>query len=448
MNNNETIASNTDRLEGMTRFVASMRNQSPQSTRLAWDTYTNGGTRTITDQYRTFNTLGAITATEARPPDIAYHDGTLSDLRDRVASRYVSRDRIGGDDVIRAMDAAARLRMDDEATPGSILAYASADSDSLVYCKPTPCHLDLDGYVKLDDTVPITEDSDFRLASKEFRDLLVNNGLADISDKDNQLIIKIADSMLYKLGKEAAKQKKLASVAEAVSTRAQKMRDRAIKEKRDVEHRASVLNYEVITLQRKVAELEDKLSKSYTKPSNYMPRWITDTIDGTLDNTLLNNSTAVSNRLNGNGMDHDLHIHETTHGLVFNQVVESLARSILNDLEEYADHHDIRIPPEYLSLRTLQSALSDSIRNVAHSSIRPPEVSRLIGDAISYNRPIFLTAFFSRYVTPQQRLNTVYSTSPHQLTIAYVIRTVYRDVEITGSLDINCAPTGVFIDNN
>lgn len=437
MNNNETLAPNTDRLEGMTRLVANMRNQSPQSTRLAWDTYTNIA-RNITDQYRTFNTLGSITATEARPPDLAYHDGTLSDLRDRVVSRYVSRDSMGGDDVIRAMDAAARLRLDDEATPG-LLAYVASDSDSVVYGKPTTaCYWELDNnYVKLDDTVPITEGSDFRLASKEFRDVLVNNGLADISDKDNQLIIKIADSMLYKLGKEAAKQKKLASVAENISTRAQKMRDQAIKEKHDAKMRASDAEYEVLILKRKVADLEDKLSKSYTKPSRYMARWVTNGLDGTLDNVLLNNSGVVSNRLNDTNMDRDLHNNETVYGLGFNQAVESLARSILTDLEDYANNHGIHIPPEYLSVGTLHTALSNSIRSATRRSTYSPEVSRIVGDAISYNRPIFLPAFFSRFITP-----------PHRLTIAYVVRTVYRDVELTGSLDINVSPTGTGMDNN
>lgn len=435
MNTHETIASNTDRLEGIAGTVSNLREQSPQAARVAWATYTNGA-RNITDQYRTLNTLGAITATETRASDQAYQR-MLSDIRDRIASTtYVPRDR-GDDDVVRAMDAAARLRMDDEATPGNILAYASADSDSLVYCKPTPCHLDLDGYVKLDDTVPITEDSDFRLASKEFRDLLVTNGLADISDKDNQLIIKIADSMLYKLGKEAAKQKKLASVAEAVSTRAQKMRDRAIKEKRDVEHRASVLNYEVVTLQRKIAELEDKLSKSYTKPSSYMSRWATNNLDGTLNNMLLNNTGSVSNRLDDTNMDRDLHNNENVYGLVFDQVVGSLASSIITDLEDYANTHGIRIPPEYLSLRTLHSALANSIRNSTQRSMYSPEASRVVTDAIAYNHPIFRTAVFSRYLTTSRCL-----------TIAFVIRTVYRDVEITGSLDIQVAPTGTLLDNN
>lgn len=433
MNTNETVAFNTNRLEGIAGTVSNLRYQPPQATRVAWNTRNNVASQ-ITDQYRTFNTLGAITATEARASDQA-HQGILSDLRDRVASSYVSRDR-GGDDVVRAMEAAARLRIDDAATSW-ILDYSDSNSTSGVYGNPTTsCHWELDGYVKLDDTVPITEDSDFRLASKEFRDALVNNGLADISDKDNQLIIKIADSMLYKLGKEAAKQKKLASVAENISTRAQKMRDQAIKKQQDAVMRASGAEYEVLLLKRKVADLEDKLSKSYMKPSSSMSRWFTDNLDGTLDNMLLKHSGTVSNRLDGTNMDRDLPTNENVYGLVFNQVVESLARSIITGLEDYAGQHGIRIPPEYLSLRTLHSVLSDSIRAAAQNLMHPPEISRLIGDAISYNRPIFLTAFFSRYVTP-----------PHRLTIAYVIRTVYRDVEITGSLDINVAPTGMGMDN-
>ncbi|MBR3600206.1 MAG: hypothetical protein IKL53_10075 [Lachnospiraceae bacterium] len=435
MNTNETVAFNTNRLAEMTGTVSSLRDQSQQATRVAWNTRNNVANQ-ITDQYRTLNNLGTIASTEARASDQAYQR-MLSDIRDRVASQYYSLDR-GGDDVIRAMDAAARLRLDDEATPG-LLAYVDSDSDSVVYGKPTTaCYWELDNnYVKLDDTVPITENSDFRLASKEFRDVLVNNGLADISDKDNQLIIKIADSMLYKLGKEAAKQKKLASVAENISTRAQKMRDQAIKEKHDAKMRASDAEYEVLILKRKVADLEDKLSKSYIKPSRYMARWVTDTIDGNLDNMLLNNSPTVSNRLNDTNMDRDLPNNETVYGLGFNQAVESLARSILTDLEDYANNHGIRIPPEYLSVGTLHTALSNSIRSGTRRSTYSPEVSRIVGDAISHNRPIFLPAFFSRFVTP-----------PHRLTIAYVVRTVYRDVEIAGSLDINVSPIGTGMDNN
>lgn len=434
MNTNERVAFNTNRLEGIAGTVSNLRDQSPQATRVAWATYTNDA-RNITDQYRTLNTLGAITATETRASDQAYQS-MLSDIRDRIASTtYVPRDR-GGDDVVRAMDAAARLRIDDAATSG-ILAYSDSDSISVAYGKPTPCHWELDGYVKLDDTVPITEDSDFRLASKEFRDVLVNNGLADISDKDNQLIIKIADSMLYKLGKEAAKQKKLASVAENVSARAQEARNKAIKEKREAEMRASGLNYEVITLQRKVAELEGKLSKSYTKPSSYMSRWATNNLDGTLNNMLLNNTGSVSNRLDDTNMDRDLHNNETVYGVVFDQVVGSLASSILTDLEDYTNTHGIRIPPEYLSLRTLHSALANSIRNSTQRSTYSPEASRVVTDAIVYNHPIFRNAVFSRYLT-----------SPQRLTTAFVIRTVYRDVEITGSLDIQVAPTGTLLDNN
>lgn len=137
-----------------------------------------------------------------------------------------------------------------EGSPSGHLCYVSSDSDSQVMYKH-PCDTSAD-YIKLDDTIEFSQDTDIRLASRLFRDYLRNSGLADISDPDNQRIITVADSLIYKLTKTSGRLKSRVNSLSDHVTRQNKQ----IQEKN---HALSKQNQELELLRIDAAQMKQNL---------------------------------------------------------------------------------------------------------------------------------------------------------------------------------------------
>ena len=114
-----------------------------------------------------------------------------------------------------------------------------------------------ESYVKLDDTVPLNKNTDLRLVHRDFITKIRELGLSDISDPDNQNIIKIADSLLHRASRLAARHRQEYTTLETENITLKKSKN-ALQDEVD---KLKTINSD---LHREIADLHAKLARAYT----------------------------------------------------------------------------------------------------------------------------------------------------------------------------------------